>query len=202
MRAPSGRRGFRGRRLGRLRGYAGIGRWYVRRDRRKRRGCWRMYDRRRCGRAIRQEVSIERDKAEREHRPDHQEVLQDQHHPPRAASTAASQLSRARGPWGSFVAVCGYHDRLFPASKANMAFADASADGSPLRPSLENENPPGIFSRRAYVARALAPAGTSAVGSSVANNTLHIGRNHEYSMTTVRARRVQSRPLAPNGALG
>jgi hypothetical protein len=41
-----------------------------------------MYDRRWCLRAIRQEVGVERDKAEREHRPDHQEVFQDQHHSP------------------------------------------------------------------------------------------------------------------------
>ena len=82
MGAPGGRRGFRGRRLGGFRGYIGIGRWHVRRDRRERRGRWGMYDRRRRLRAVRQEVGIERDQAEREYRPDHQEVFQDQHHSP------------------------------------------------------------------------------------------------------------------------
>jgi hypothetical protein len=104
MRAPRGRRGFRGRRLGGFRDYVGIGRWHVRRDGWKRRGCWGMYDRRWCLRAIRQEVGVERDKAEREHRPDHQEVFQDQHHSP--ASHAA------RG-------VCGVH--LQPYADTAMA---------------------------------------------------------------------------------
>src|SRR5262249_17711331 len=71
VRAPRRRRGFRGRRLGGLHGDVGIGRWHVRRDGRKRRGCWGMYDRRWYLRAIRQEMGVERNKAEREHRPDH-----------------------------------------------------------------------------------------------------------------------------------
>jgi len=82
MGAPSGRRGFRGRRLGGFCGYIGIGRWHIRRDGRKRRGRWGMYHRRWCLRAVGQEVGIERDQAEREHRPDHQEVFQDQHRSP------------------------------------------------------------------------------------------------------------------------
>src|SRR5262249_1307773 len=82
MRAPRGRRGFRGRWLGGLRDYVGIGRWHVWRDGWKGRGCWGMYDGRWCLRAVRKEVGVERNKAEREHRPDHQEVFQNQHHSP------------------------------------------------------------------------------------------------------------------------
>src|SRR5262249_4447630 len=201
MRAPRGRRGFRGRRLGRLRGYVGIGRWYVRRDRGKRRGCWRMHNRRRCGRTIRQKVGIERDKAEREHRPDHQEVLQDQHHSP---SRRAPFYHTLGGQGARGFHLYRYADTTTASSPRKKRTGGGPRARAARRcvQALKNETPARDLSRRAYVARALAPAGTSAVGSSVANNNPHIGRNHEYSMTTVRARRVQSRPLAPDSALG
>jgi hypothetical protein len=83
MRTARRGRGFRGRRrLDGLGGHAGLGRWHVRRDRRKRRGCCRADDCRWWLRAVRQEVGIQRDQAERKHCPDHQEVFQDQHHYP------------------------------------------------------------------------------------------------------------------------
>jgi hypothetical protein len=112
MRAPRRGRGFCGR-LDGLGGYAGLGRWYVRRDRRKRRGCCRMEDCRWWLRAVRQEVGIQRDQAERKHCPDHQEVFQDQHHCPRAARAAAFPLSRATHLRGSFAAVWRYRNSLF-----------------------------------------------------------------------------------------
>jgi hypothetical protein len=84
MRASRRGRGFRRRLdgLDGLGGHAGLGRWHVRGDRRKRRGCCRMYGCRWWLRAVRQEVGIQRDQAERKHCPDHQEVSQDQHHCP------------------------------------------------------------------------------------------------------------------------
>ena len=112
MRAPRRGRGFCGR-LDGLGGYPGLGRWYVWRDCRKRRGCCRMYDCRRRLRAVRQEVGIERDQAEREHCPDHQEVFQDQHHCPLSRRPRGTLLSRATYLWGSFAAVCGYRNGLF-----------------------------------------------------------------------------------------
>jgi hypothetical protein len=114
MRAPRGRRGFRGRRLGGFRDYVGIGRWHLRRDGWKRRGCCGMYDRRWCLRAIRQEVGVERDKAEREHRPNHQEVFQDQHHSPSRHGTTTLVARR----------LCGVHWRPY----ADTAMAQAKRE--------------------------------------------------------------------------
>jgi hypothetical protein len=61
------------------------------------------------------------------------------------------------------------------------------------------------FSRRAYVVRNLTTAGTSAVGSSVASDTLHIGGNDEYTMTAIAsagARFADPRALAAIPRLG
>jgi hypothetical protein len=115
MRTPRRGRGFRGRLdgLDGLGGYAGLGRWYVRRDRRKRRGCCRMYDCRWWLRAVRQEVGIQRDQAERKHCPDHQEVFQDQHHCPSSREAAAFLFSRATHLRGSFAAVWRYRNGSF-----------------------------------------------------------------------------------------
>jgi hypothetical protein len=49
----------------------------------------------------------------------------------------------------------------------------------------EKAKPARDLSRRAYVVRNLTTAGTSAVGSSVASDSIHIGENDEYSMTAV-----------------
>src|SRR5262249_56209052 len=107
-----------------------------------------------------------------------------------------------RGAGGLFGSVRGVPTMGCYPRKRRPWGGPARAGGAPGRPSPTKLKPARDLSGRAYVARSLAPAGTSAVGSSVANNNLHIGRNHEYSMTTVRARRVQSRPLAPDSALG
>ncbi len=149
MRAPRRGRGFRGR-LDGLGSYGGLGRWYVRRDRRKRRGCCRMYDCRWWLRAVRQEVGIQRDQAERKHCPDHQEVFQDQHHCPRAASATAFLFSRATHRRGSFAAVWRYRNGSFSRLRDEIGggFVNSSADrrcrvqsgtGNPA-----NENPPEI----------------------------------------------------------
>ncbi len=124
MGAPGGRRGFRGRRLGGFRGYIGIGRWHVRRDRRERRGRWGMYDRRRRLRAVRQEVGIERDQAER---PRHHDLV--------------AQGARR-------VHVQPYADTrmtYFPASRrrCGAAFTHTNA-AARAGPNLQKENPPGI----------------------------------------------------------
>jgi len=128
---------------------------------------------------------------------------------PRAACPAASQLV-APG-------TCGVHlqpyidtgPTYFPAHRREPAgdSSNSSGDGA----TWQIKKPARDFSRRAYVDRALAPAGTSAVGSSVANNNLHIGENHEYSMTMIRRRRwsaaldmnaaPRARRLAPGDAL-
>jgi hypothetical protein len=160
MRTPRRGRGFRGR-LDGLGSYGGLGRWYVRRDRRKRRGCCRMYDCRWRLRAVRQEVGIQRDQAERQHCPDHQEVFQDQHRcplgplrPPHATSAAAFLFS----PYLVAPPIGGVHlqpygdtgTAYFPACgrKLGGAFVNSSADrrcrvqsgtGNPA-----NENPPEI----------------------------------------------------------
>lgn len=49
----------------------------------------------------------------------------------------------------------------------------------------QKAKPARDLSRRAYVVRNLTTAGTSAVGSSVASDSIHIGENDEYSMTAV-----------------
>jgi hypothetical protein len=110
MRTPRRGRGFRGR-LDGLGGYAGLGRWHVRRDRRKRRGCRRMYDCRWWLRAVRQEVGIQRDQAERQRCPDHQEVFQDQHHCPSPQTPRHSYLVAPP--------ICGVH--LQPYGDTGMA---------------------------------------------------------------------------------
>src|SRR5262249_33178665 len=114
-------------------------------------GCWGMYDRRWCLRAVRQEVGVERNKAEREHRPDHQEVFQNRHHSPHATP---SRLSRAKWLRGSFAARDGPFSRAkdevraaFPKrapispgkSRVRGGFPKAGA-----KPTLQNKPPPGI----------------------------------------------------------
>src|SRR5262249_56402838 len=49
-----------------------------------------------------------------------------------------------------------------------------------------NGNPARNFPGRARAVRTLPTAGTSAVGSSVASDNLHIGDHHDYSMTALR----------------
>jgi hypothetical protein len=151
MRAPRRGRGFRGL-LDGLGGHAGLGRWHVRRDRRKRRGCCRTYGCRWWLRAVRQEVGIQRDQAERKHCPDHQEVFQDQHHcPPGAASAAAFLFSRATHLRGSFAAVWRYRNGSFSRlweGTGGGGFFNASTDRrcrvQPGTGNLANENPPEI----------------------------------------------------------
>jgi hypothetical protein len=150
MRTARRGRGFRGR-LDGLGSYGGLGRWYVRRDCRKRRGCCRMYDCRWWLRAVRQEVGIQRDQAEREHCPDQQEVFQDQHHcPPRAASAAAFLFSRATHLRGSFAAVWRHRNGLFSRLREELGgdFVNSSADrrcrAQPGTGNPANENPPEI----------------------------------------------------------
>lgn len=151
MRAPRRGRGFRGR-LDGLGGYAGLGRWHVRRDRRKRRGCCRTYDCRWWLRAVRQEVGIQRDQAERKHCPDHQEVFQDQHHCPLEPQAPRHSYLVAPPIFG--VHLQPYGDTgmaYFPAygrKLAGAAFFNLSADRccreQPGTGNLANENPPEI----------------------------------------------------------
>src|SRR5262249_30002709 len=54
------------------------------------------------------------------------------------------------------------------------------------RRSPKKGNPAGNSSRRALPVRTPPTAGTSAVGSSVASDNLHIGDHHDYSMTALR----------------
>jgi hypothetical protein len=157
MRAPRRGCGFRRRLdgldgLDGLGGHAGLGRWYVRRDRRKRRGRCRMYNCRWQLRAVRQEVGIQRDQAERKHCPDHQEVFQDQHHCP--LEPQAPRHSYLVAP-----PICGVHLQpygdtgaaYFPAygrKLAGSAFFNSSWDrhccAQPGTGNLANENPPEI----------------------------------------------------------
>jgi hypothetical protein len=150
MRASRRGRGFRGR-LDGLGGYAGLGRWYVRRDRRKRRGCCRVDDCRWWLRAVRQEVGIQRDQAERKHCPDHQEVFQDQHHCPSSRKRRGFLFSRATHLRGSFAAVWRYRNGSFSRLREEIGgrgFFNASADRrcreQPGTGNLANENPPEI----------------------------------------------------------
>src|SRR5215475_5155757 len=125
-----------------------------------------MYDRRWCLRAVRQEVGVERNKAEREHRPDHQEVFQNQHHSPHATP---SRLSRAKWLRGSFAAVCRSRDGPFSRAKDEVRAAFPKRERDPtskMKPRL-GFLPAGLHRSR------LAPAGTSAVGSLVANEILY-----------------------------
>jgi len=156
MRTARRGRGFRGR-LDGLGSYGGLGRWYVRRDRRKRRGCCRVDDCRWWLRAVRQEVGIQRDQAERQHCPDHQEVFQDQHHCPLGPlgplTPQAPRHSYLVAPPIGGVHLQPYGDTgtaYFPACgrKLGGAFVNSSADrrcrvqsgtGNPA-----NENPPEI----------------------------------------------------------
>ena len=141
MRAPRRGRRFRGR-LDGLGGYGGLGRWHVWRDRAKRRGCCGMYDCRRRLRAVRQEVGIQRDQAEREHCPDHQEVFQDQHHCPSSRMPRGIPVSRASHLRGSFAAVCGYRTGLFSRSQKGTGGGQLQFERG--RGNLINENPPRI----------------------------------------------------------
>ena len=151
MRTPRRGRGFRGR-LDGLGSYGGLGRWYLRRDRRKRRGCCRTYDCRWWLRAVRQEVGIQRDQAEGQHCPDHQEVFQDQHHCPLEPQAPRHSYLVAPPIFG--VHLQPYGDTgmaYFPAygrKLAGAAFFNLSADRccreQPGTGNLANENPPEI----------------------------------------------------------
>src|SRR5262245_18550033 len=82
-----------------------------------------------------------------------------------------SRLSRVRCLPGSFAAVCRYRDGPFSRAKDEVraAFPGASeAVRGGLN--LQDENPPGISPGGP---RALAPVGTSAIGSLVANEILY-----------------------------
>src|SRR4029453_6469120 len=85
-----------------------------------------------------------------------------------------------------------------PASDASLA--------APSCASAENENPPRIAPGGPTSSRNLAPAGTSAVSSSVASDSLHIGRDHEHSMTANDVSRGRlhgrRRPACPLRVLG
>jgi hypothetical protein len=151
MRTPRRGRGFRGR-LDGLGSYGGLGRWYVRRDRRKRRGCCRMYDCRWWLRAVRQEVGIQRDQAERQHCPDHQEVFQDQHRCPLGPlAPQAPRHSHLVAPPIGGVHLQPYGDTgtaYFPACGRKLARAalltQARTGVAACNPEPANENPPEI----------------------------------------------------------
>jgi hypothetical protein len=145
MRAPRRGRRFRGR-LDGLGGHGGLGRWYVWRDRGKRRGSCGMYDCCRRLRPVRQEVGIQSDQAKREHCPDHQEVFQDQHHCPSSRMPRGIPVSRASHLRGSFAAVYRYRTGLFSRSQEGTGGAPFSNSGARgrCRRQLANENPPRI----------------------------------------------------------
>jgi hypothetical protein len=70
----------------------------------------------------------------------------------------------------------------------------------------QKAKPARDLSRRAYVVRNLTTAGTSAVGSSVASDSIHIGEKDEYSMTALESAGPDladdPRALAPIHRLG
>src|SRR5262249_37294381 len=131
--------------------------------------------------AGRQEMRGERDEACRQNGPNHQEVLQDQHPSPSSCKRSNAKDLVARG----VREVQFQPQSCGPQDQGSRLHGPPVPSGGGRRAPAHKAKPARDLSRRAIVVRNLTTAGTSAVGSSVASDTIHIAGNDEYTMTTI-----------------